>query len=49
MLKFVDNDIYLFQNIDTKIEDSHRIVFFTDLNTLYARIFRSYLYSKIYD
>lgn len=49
MLKFVDNDITIFQNIDTLIQDSHQLVFFTDLTTLYSRIFRSYLYSKIYD
>lgn len=49
MLKFIDNDIFIFQNIDTDIEDSYRLVFFTDNPTIYARIFRSYLYSRIYD
>ena len=49
MLKFIDNDVLIFQNIDTQIEDSYRLVFFTDIPSFYARVFRSYLYSKIFD
>lgn len=49
MLKFMENDVIIIQNVDTQIEDSYRMIFFTDLTTLYAKIFRSFLYAKIYD
>ena len=49
MLKFIDNDTIIVQNIDTKIEDSYRLIFYTDLSTLYSKIFKSFLYSRIYE
>lgn len=48
-LKFIDQDVIIIQNIDTQLEDSHKIVFFTDLTTLYSKVFKSYLYSRVYD
>ena len=49
MLKFVDNDILIVQNVDTIIEDSYRLIFYTDLSTLYSKVFKSFLYSRIYE
>ena len=35
--------------MNTDIEDGYRTVFYTNLNTIYKRIYRSYLYNKIKD
>lgn len=39
----------IIQNMDTGLEDGHRLVFYSDLSSLYSRIYRSYLYDKIKD
>lgn len=31
MLNFIDKDVIIVQNVDTIIEDSYRMVFYTDL------------------
>jgi hypothetical protein len=39
----------IIQNLDTRLEDGYRFVFYSDLSSLYSRIYRSYLYDKIKD
>jgi hypothetical protein len=41
--------ISIIQNMETKLEDGHRIVFYADLSTLYKRVYRSVLYDKVRD
>jgi hypothetical protein len=41
--------ITIVQNMETSIEDAHRVVFYADLSSLYKRIYRSVLYDKVRD
>jgi hypothetical protein len=39
--------ISIVQNMETVVEDGHRVVFFADLSSLYRRVYRSVLYDKV--
>lgn len=41
--------ISIIQNMETSLEDGHRMVFYTDLSSLYKRVYRSVLYDKVRD
>lgn len=41
--------ITIVQNMETSIEDAHRVVFYSDLSNLYRRIYRSVLCDKVRD
>ena len=41
--------ITIIQNMETSIEDAHRVVFYADLISLYRRIYRSVLSDKVKD
>ena len=42
-------NIIIIQGVETIIEDGHGLIFYNDTSTLYARIFKSYLHTKIKD
>jgi hypothetical protein len=41
--------ITIVQNMETSIEDGHRVLFYADLSSLYRRIYRSVLCDKVRD
>jgi len=41
--------ITIIQNMETTIEDGHKMVFYSDLSTFYKRIYRSVIYDKVKD
>lgn len=41
--------ISIIQNMPTRLEDGHHVVFYADLSTLYKRVYRSVLYDKVRD
>jgi hypothetical protein len=43
------DSLTIIQNFDTRLEDGHRFVFYSDSSSLYSRVYRSYLYDKIRD
>lgn len=41
--------ISIVQNMESGVEDGHRMVFYADLSSLYKRVYRSVLYDKVRD